>query len=222
MKPSGFVTLSILFLLIFTAPYGAYAQTPGASASGTYRLVMQDDLTKYVDFSASTDERGTTTGQMTFIDTAQIPDVDDPEDPRQGDAPPELDIKVSLDSLAVEKNRALMGGTVVDSTHATYIGKYVQLVVEDNGVNNPDRPDRLVWTFCKPQPGGWVPSDAELRFDDGAYLHWWATDAERKDDVGIPSRDLLGTAKSCPVYTLATYDFADVLKGDGDIVVIQP
>ena len=222
MKPSGFVTLSILFLLIFTAPYGVHAQTPGASASGTYRLVMQDDLTKYVDFSASTDERGTTTGQMTFIDTAKIPDVDDPEDPRQGDAPPELDIKVSLDSLTVEKNRALMGGTVVDSTHATYIGKYVQLVVEDNGVNNPDRPDRLVWTFCKPQPGGWVPSDAELRFDDGAYLHWWATDAERKDDVGIPSRDLLGTAKSCPVYTLATYDFADVLKGDGDIVVIQP
>jgi len=222
MKTAGFTTLSILFLLIFTAPQGVRAQTPGASASGTYRFYLEDGLTKSLDFSASTDERGTTTGQMTFLDTAKIPDVDDPEDPRQGDAPPELYVKVNLDSLTVEKNRALLGGTVLDSSHATYIGKYVQLVVEDNGVNNPDRPDRLVWTLCKPQPGGWVPSDAERRSDDGAFLHWWATDAERKDDVGIPSRDLLATAKSCPVHSLATYDFADVLKGDGDIVVVQP
>lgn len=221
MRTSGFTTLSILFLLIFTAPQWVHAQTPGASASGTYRFLLEDDLTKSLDFSASTDERGVTTGQMTFLDTAKIPDADDPEDPRQGDAPPELYVKVNLDSLTVEKNRALMGGTVVDSSHTTYIGKYVQLVVEDNGLNNPERPDRLVWTLCKPQPGGWVPSDAELRFDDGAYLHWWATDAERKDDVGIPSRDLLATAKTCPILSLAAYEFAEILKWDGDIVV-QP
>lgn len=218
---SALLSTLFLFLLSFTTTW-AHAQTPGASAGGTYRFVLEDGLTKSLDFSASTDERGTTTGQMTFLDTAKIPDVDDPEDPRQGDAPPELYIKASIDTLTVEKNRALLGGTVLDSSHTTYIGKYVQLVVEDNGVNNPDRPDRLVWTLCKPQPGGWVPSDAELRFDDGAYLHWWATDAERKDDVGIPSRDLLATAKSCPVYSLATYEFADVLKSDGDIVVVQP
>lgn len=221
MRTSGFITLSILFLLIFTAPQRAHAQTPGASASGTYRFLLEDGLTKSLDFSASTDDRGTTTGQMTFLDTAKIPDVDDPEDPRQGDAPPELYVKASIDTLTVEKNRALMGGTVLDSSHKTYIGKYVQLVVEDNGANL-DRPDRLVWTLCKPSAGGWVPSDAERKADDGAYLHWWATDAERRDDVGIPSRDLLATAKSCPVYSLAAYEFADVLKWDGDIVVVQP
>lgn len=173
---------------------------------------MEDGLVRSLELDARTDERGVTTGQMTFIDPAKIPDVDDVEDPRAGDAPPELYMKASLDTLTIEKNRALVSGTVIDSSHKTYIGKWVQLVVEDSG-DNLRVPDRLTWQLCQRQAGGWVPSDAELKYDDGAYLRWWATDAERKDDVGIPSRNLLGgDERSCPVYPLSWYSFVDVLK----------
>ena len=212
MKSPGYASIFALFLLSLTAPQWATAQ----SASGSYRFLLEDDLTKYVEFDARTDERGVTTGLMTFVDPARIPDVDDAEDPRAGDAPPEFYIKAELDGLTIEKNRALMSGAIRDSSHKTYIGKWVQLVVEDNG----REPDKLVWWFCKPTARGWVPSDAERKDDDGAYLRWWATDAERKDDVGIPSKNLIpGEERSCPVYPLAVYSFAEVLKWEGDIIV---
>jgi hypothetical protein len=219
MKSLGVASIGTLFLLGMGTM--AMAQTPGASAKGTYRFVLEDRVVKTVEFIASTDEKGVTTGQMAFYDPSRIPDTDDPEDPRAADAPPEFSMKASFDSLTVEKNRAVMNGTVVDSTHRSYIGKFVQLVVEDSG---PDSrvPDQLTWSFCKPREGGWIPSDAERKDDDGAFLRWWATDAERKDDVGIPSQDLLARDTSCPVYLLSQYSFADLLKWDGDIVVVQP
>src|SRR5215217_5533951 len=221
MKSTGFAATLALFLLSLTTPPPAAAQTAGPSASGTYRFVLEDELTKSLEFSATTDERGFTTGQMTFIDPARIPDVDDVEDPRAGDAPPEFYMKAELGSLTIEKNRAVMNGTIRDSSHKIYLGTWVQLVVEDNG-DGLRLPDQLTWSFCKRKPGGWVPSDAERKDDDGAYLRWWATDAERKDDVGIPSQNLLSNDENgCLVYPLSFYSFADVLKWDGDIVV-QP
>lgn len=210
------VLISGFFLLTLAA---ARAGTSQSLARGSYQFYLEDGLLKTMDFDASTDERGVTTGSFTFTDEAKLPDVDDPEDPAGRDGF-SLYVKAEIDGMTVEKNRALLSGKVLDSSHKTYIGKWVQFVVEDNGTNR-EVPDRLVWTLCQPQPGSWVPSDAELRSDNGAYLHWWATDAERKDDVGIPSRDLLGKDTGCPVYPLATYLFADVLKWNGDIVV-QP
>lgn len=212
MKSPGSASIFALLLLSFTTPQLATAQ----SASGTYRFLLEDDLTKSVELDARTDERGVTTGFMSFVDAAKIPDVDDPEDPRAGEAPPELSIKAELDSLTVEKNRALMSGIIRDSSHRTYIGKWVQLVVEDNG----REPDKLTWWFCAPPAGSWIPSDAERKDDDGAYLRWWATDAERKDDVGIPSKNLLPSEeKACQVYPLWLYSFAEILKWEGDIIV---
>lgn len=205
MKSLGFASILVLSLTIPPA----MAQ----SASGTYRFILEDDAIKSLDFQA--DERG---GSMTFTDEAKISD-DDVEDPRAGD-PMEIYVKADLSGVTVEKNRALMNGIVVDSNHVGYIGRWVQLVVEDNA-ENPRLPDRLTWNFCKrSERGGWVPSDSERKDDDGAYLRWWATDAERDDDKGIPSVNLLGDdAESCPVQSVWLYDFAGVSKWDGDIVV---
>ncbi|MEA2600255.1 MAG: hypothetical protein QOF89_1247 [Acidobacteriota bacterium] len=214
MKSLG-VTSALLLLSLIT-PRLATAQT----ARGSYKFLLEDELIKSVDFDASTDAKGSTTGQMTFTDQAAIADVDDAEDPRAGDPPPQFYVKAKLDVLTVEKNRALMSGTVVDSSHGSYIGKWVQLVVEDNGYNNREAPDRLTWTFCRPQEGGWIPSDAELDRDDGAFLSWWATDAERDDDVGVQSTSLLPKEdKGCLVRPLRSYSFADLWKWEGDIIV---
>lgn len=210
-------SLSVLALMLLMAPR-LTAQVAGPAASGTYRFTLEDELVRSLDFNATTDEKGFTSGSMTYLDPSRIADVDDVEDPRAGDTPPEFYVKASFDRLTIEKNRALMSGTIVSSSHKIYLGSWVQLVVEDNR----DLPDRLTWSFCRPQPGGWVPEDAERPGDTGAYLHWWATDAERKDDVGIPSPNLIpGEEKECRVYPLFLYTFADVLKWDGDIIV-QP
>jgi len=70
--------------------------------------------------------------------------------------------------------------------------------------------------------GGWIPSDAEVPGDRSAFMSWWSTDFERKDDVGIPSPDLIpGNLKSCPVYPLQSYEFASIVKGEGAIQIKQ-
>lgn len=222
MKNVGLRLALTLFLLSLATPPAAYAQTPGQSASGTFRFLLEDDLIKSVDFDVRTDDRGIPSGQLTLTDEASIPDVDDPEEPREGDPPKGFAIKARIDSLTIEKNRAVMNGIVLDSTHKNYLERWVQLVVEDNR-DNRELPDRLTWSFCKRGEGGWIPSDAEWDGkDDGAFLRWWATDAERKDDVGIPSRNLIpGEDRGCEIHSLAVYPFAEVLKWEGDIVV-QP
>jgi hypothetical protein len=214
----------VLFVMGLVTGYGstpANAQSSRPSASGTYRFVLEDDRSKSVEFNATSDERGATTGQMTFTDEAGVserdPDgvVDEREEP-----PSPFFMTANLDSLKIERNRAVMGGTITDSSIRSYIGKWVQLVVEDNG-DGREEPDNLSWCFCQPEEGGWVPADAE-RADDGAYWKWWATDAEREDDKGVQSTNIVpGNKTSCKIFALSAYPFADVRNGEGQIQV-QP
>jgi hypothetical protein len=207
----------LITLVITFASAPASAQT--GSASGTYRFAMDDSLSKTVEFSAHLDERGAATGQMTFRDEAGAPIEDGETGGHDGNS--EFYITASLNTLTIDRNRAVMGGTVTDSNSHGFIGKWVQLVVEDNG-DGTEEPDKLTWCFCKPEEGGWVPSDLEVRDDEGAYWHWWATDLELRDDVGVQSENIIpGNKTSCKVYPLAIYPFPDVRDGEGQIVV-QP
>lgn len=210
----------VLFLMTFANAVSTSAQTGGPSASGSYRFVLDDDFSKYLEFNASSDERGTTTGQMTFRDHAGISEQDEDGDGSREDEPrPEFHLTASLDKLTIENNRAVMGGTVTDSSNSSYLGKWVQLVVEDNG---DGREDKLSWCACKPEEGGWVPSDAEVRDDEGAWWKWWATDAEREDDRGVQSTNIIpGNKTSCQLFPLAAYEFAEVRIAEGQIQV-QP
>ena len=210
-------SLLILCFVLLASASLASAQV----ASGQYKFIMEDGLTKYLEFDARNGERGAATGYMIFNDEARIfaQDVDGTGDvPR--DEPVEFFIKAEFESMTVEKNRAVINGVVRDSSYRSYIGKFVQLVIEDN--DGIERPDLFAWSFCTPEPGGWIPSDAEVPGDRGAFLSWWATDAERKDDVGIPSPSLIpGELKNCPVRPLHSYEFATILKGDGAIQIKQ-
>ena len=201
----------------------ATAQTTEQSADGILRLISEDGLTRYVEFSALKNREGITTGGMIFHDPSRVPDDDNDGDPppHPKDGPSEFYMKAEFDSMTVEKNRAVMNGIVRESSHRSYMGKWVQLVVEDN-VENPRLPDQVSWRVCRPESGGWIPSDAERPGDNGAYMRWWATDAERKDDVGIPSPNLIpGESRACQVYTLSSYSFFDMYKWEGNITVRQ-
>ena len=158
---------------------------------------------------------------MTFRDEAALveQDVDgvggDKDDPKS-----EFYMTATLDSLKIENNRAVMGGTITASSNESYVGRWVQLVVEDNG--DGERADKLSWCFCKPEEGGWVPSDAEVRDDEGAWYKWWATDAEQKDDAGVQSKNIIpGNKQSCDTFALSAYEFAEVRSGEG-VIQVQP
>jgi hypothetical protein len=212
MKILGFASILILSL---TLPPPGMAE----EASGVYRFLLEDDAVKRIEFDAWTDAKGNAAGQMVFTDETKISDGG--EEAREGEEEPkELYVKAELDSLTVEKNRALMSGTILDSSHKSYVGRRVQLVVEDSGEGSKE-PDRLIWTFCSPREGGWILSDSEREDDDGASLQWWATDAEREDDEGTPSSNLLPDEDEggCQTHPLWSYALADVRKYEGEIVV---
>jgi len=216
--------ISVLFVIglvtgYTTTPARAHASQP--SASGTYRFVLEDGFSKSVEFNATADERGAATGQMTFRDEAGVSEWDPDGEGGHEQGPSEFYMTAVLDRLTIEGNRAVMSGTVADSSIRSYIGKWVQLVVEDNG-DGREEPDKFTWCFCQPEEGGWVPADAELREDQGAFAQWWATDAEVKEDTGIQSANIIpGNRTSCQVFSLSTYPFAEVTNGEGQIQV-QP
>ncbi|HVT61732.1 MAG TPA: hypothetical protein VHR45_25460 [Thermoanaerobaculia bacterium] len=105
MRSMGVASTFALLVLSFTTAHLASAQP---AARGSYWFLLEDGLPKFVDFYASTDARGTTTGQMTFTDQARIPDVDDAEDPGAGDAPPQFYVSASFDGLKVDSVYSLV------------------------------------------------------------------------------------------------------------------
>ncbi len=221
MKTTAYVAIFALFLITLATPWSTHAKVSGPSASGTYRFVLEAGLAKQVAFEAAWDERGATTGRMTFTDEAGAVEKDpDGGGDRTTDPPSEFTMTADLDSLTIENNRALMSGTIRESSHPSYVGRCVQLVVEDSGEGS-EVPDKLTWSVCQPQPGGWTPVDAEDPRDEGAFAHWWATDAEREDDRGTQSLNIIpGTRQGCPVFLLSTYEFPEV-RGEGQIQVLQ-
>jgi hypothetical protein len=223
MKTIACASIVVLFLMSLATPFSsmsAGAQTSGPSASGIYKFVLEDNFTKFVEFKAASDERGTTTGEMTFRDEGGSP-LEDGEAGGYADKPlAEFYMTANLDSLKIDRNRAVMGGTITDSSNRKYIGRWVQLVVEDNG-DGKETPDKLGWCLCQPEEGGWVPADAELKEDDGAWWKWWATDAEVKDDAGVPSKSVIpGNKKACEIFPLSDYPFADIRAGEGQIQIL--
>lgn len=214
-----FPSLCLLGLVLLATPFTASAQ--GGTANGTYKFVMDDGLVKYLEFEVRTDERGGTSGYMLFTDEAKVPIEEPNEDgePRK-DESLEFSMKADLTEMTIDKNRAVIGGIVRESSIPRYLGRWVQLVIEDN--DGREVSDKFGWSFCAQEQGGWIPSDAEVPDDRGAFMSWWATDFERKDDIGIPSPNLIpGNLKGCKTYPLQGYDFAEFLKGDGTITIKQ-
>jgi len=212
MKTKTFASILALFLLTLATSTVTNAQ----SASGAYQFALDDGYTKYVEFDARTLGDGSASGQMTLSDEAKftIQDVDGTG--IQEETYPGFYLKADFDGLVVDKNQAVMSGTVRDSSIREFIGQRVLLTVEDNG-DNTREPDKLTWGIYNQVVRNWTPSDAELKEDPGVGLRWIATDAEQKDDRGIemPRSEAI-EANSFPV---ASYAFVDVVSGAGDIRV---
>ncbi|HEX2271114.1 MAG TPA: hypothetical protein VHH35_16335 [Pyrinomonadaceae bacterium] len=212
---------AVLFLLSLFAATPSIVSAQAGSAIGTFKFIMDEESTiKTLDFEARTDSKGNTAGVMRFSDEMKVTfqDVDGTGEPQ--DEPGSFFMTAALDAMTIQKNTAVISGVVRESSHRSYVGKWIQLVIEDNdGIRVADK---FGWSFCQPDLGGWIPSDFEVPGDKGAFMSWWATDAERKDDVGIPSPNLIpGSLKACKVFPVRAYDWATILKADGEIRIAQ-
>jgi hypothetical protein len=217
MKNIAYALIFALGLIGLATPWSTSARVSSPTASGSYSIVLEDGLTKQVEFNARLEGQGAT-GEMTFRDEARVFERDPESGGHPEDPPSGFSLTARLDSLTIEHNRAVMSGTVRESSHSSYVGKWVQLVVEDNGEGGGDK---LTWAFCQPEASGWTPVDAEDPRDEGAWAHWWATDAEVRDDHGLASANIIpGNRRSCPNFLLSTYEFPDA-RGEGQIQVLQ-
>jgi hypothetical protein len=194
-------------------PNSVFAGAEGATASGSFKFLLDDGATRFVEFKASELADGAGSGEMTLSDPAAIP-VDNPDDSEKR-AEPGVIVRAKFDCMETSKNLAIMGGEIFDSNVPANIGQRVLLVVEDNGVEGEK--DRLTWGIYQQPAKGWIPTDAERDDDKGASLTWWATDAERKDDVGfqMPQSKLV-QCKSIPG---SAHDFLEFKYAGGDLQV---
>ena len=205
-----------LLLGVLLSPQTASAQT---YADGSFRYSLEDGLTKAIEFRAKDNGDGTASGSITFSGPAEFPEQEVDGSGKEGFSGrlEDLQITAEIDGMAVERNRAVMSGTVTGSTLSEYIGHRVLLVVEDNGDGIAKAGDKFSWGLYKPQEITWIPSDADLKEDNGWSLTWIATDAERRDDEGIKiTREW---SRNCQSFPLSSYDFVDVIDGEGNIQV---
>ncbi|HEV8187878.1 MAG TPA: hypothetical protein VGP83_09015 [Pyrinomonadaceae bacterium] len=202
-----------LFVVCLALPNLVHADAEGASATGSFKFVLEDGETRFVEFNATEGVDGQATGDVTFSDPVAIPidNPDDTETPKnQG-----VMVKAKFDCMQVVDNKAVIGGEIYDSNVKSNIGQRVLLVVEDNGIEK----DNFLWGIYQMPATGWVPSDAEVEGDKGAELKWIATDFERKDDVGIPSD--ISKVVTCKSFPLGSYEFPEIKAAGGDLIISQ-
>ena len=205
----GFVLT--LFVVCLALPGLVHAGAEGSSATGSFKFVLEDGETRFVEFNATEGADGQATGDMTFSDPVAIP-VEDP-DSSETSTNQGVTVRAKFDCMQVVENKAVIGGEIYDSNVKSNIGQRVLLVVEDNGLDK----DNLIWGIYQKPATGWVPSDAEVEGDKGAELKWIATDFERKDDVGIPSD--ISKVVTCKSFPLGSYEFPEIKAAAGDLKV---
>jgi len=215
MKSIIGASIMALLLVCLAVPGFVLAGAEGSTAEGSFKFALEDGEIRFVEFKAAAQGEGQATGEMTFSDPVAVP-VPDPDDPEKPKSPGVL-VRAKFDCMDTVKNTAVIGGEIFESNVPDVIGLRVLLVVEDNGVEGEK--DRVSWGIYQLPPKGWVPSDAELEDDKGAFLTWWATDAERRDDVGIPMPP--NKLVACKSFPLTSHDFPEIKYAGGDLQVQQ-
>jgi hypothetical protein len=213
MKTFRLTSLAALLLFISAAAQTSFAQS---AAAGSYQFTLAGEkVLKTVEFDARSNADGSATGTFSMTDDAVITFQDVDGTGEKGRLVG-YNFKADVDGLLVSKNQAVLSGVIRTASDSTLLGQRVLLTVEDNG-DNTRIPDRLTWGMYRPINRDWIPSDAELKEDPGVGLRWWATDYERKDDVGyqMPRSETIDHN----TYPVAAYGFEDVSDAAGDIRV---
>ena len=119
-------------------------------------------------------------------------------------------MKVSVDCMSTVGTRVTMGGVISDSNVRSMIGRNATFTVEDNDLQR-DPTDRFSFGSYWEKNSDWFPADEEVKGDAGWTMSWWATDAERKDDVGY--QITRNRQVNCHTFPVATYDLDPISEG---------
>jgi hypothetical protein len=204
--------LSLALALLGVVP--AFAQ----SVSGGFHVVT-DDGTRNIEFNAKLHPNGSASGDLKFTGPLAIPDQDvdgDATGDTVGDATT-VSLKVDIDCVRVNGNRAAVAGSVRTSNVDGYVGRRIILTVEDGGEGKNAEPDRYTWGQYRSTAATWVASDAELEVDPGVGLVWFVSDFEREDDTPVSSAAPVGI--DCQSFSLGSYALEDLPEGSGNIQV---
>lgn len=209
----SFIGAFVVAMLVacLALPNLVLAGAEGASATGAFKFVLDDGVTRMVEFSAREGADGQAAGEMMFSDPSAVP-VEDPDEQERVKTEGVL-VKARFDCMQINENRAVIGGEIYESNVLSTVGRRVLLVVEDNGLER----DRLMWGIFQQPAKGWEPKDAERDDDEGARMKWIATDFERRDDVGIPSD--LSKMVTCKSFPLEAFEFPEIKTSGGDLQV---
>ena len=206
-------TLGIIMTLsLVSLVPAAFAQTVG----GAFR-VDTDKGARTIEFNATGLSAGMATGDLALTEPLALPDQD-----VDGAGEPEikettLSLRVAVDCMKADRNRAVFGGQIRESNVQSYVGRRMLLTVEDNAEAEKPEPDRYTFGFYRSTLPTWLPSDAELKYDPGVGMIWIATDAERDDDKGISSQPR--EQGDCEGFSLSSYELEELPKESGDIQV---
>jgi hypothetical protein len=200
----------VLTLALLSLVPAAFAQTVGGSVRAE-----TGKGTRTIEFNAKGLSNGRASGDLVLTEPIALPDqdVDGAGEPEVKETA--LSLRVAVDCMKVERNRAVLGGQIRESNVQSYVGRRMLLTVEDNA--EAENADRYTFGFYRSTLPTWVPSDAELKFDPGAGLTWIATDAERDDDKGISSQPR--EQGQCDGFPLGLYELEELPKDGGDIQV---
>ena len=189
-------------VLVLLVAFPLVAQT---SAQGSFHFKGPEGL-QTIELDALGDERSAQ-GFFTLAGPTLVSDGElDQEDPKQTVLVRDFTMKVTVDCMSALGARVTLGGVVSDSNVRSMIGRAATLTVEDG-----DPTDRFTFGSYREKDISWFPSDEEVKGDGGWTMSWWATDAERPDDVGsLISRTRQVHCRSFPV---ATYDLTPIDEG---------
>lgn len=215
MKRRASVIILVLLFLCFAFVSPQAASNDGPFASGTFQFLVDDGPTRNVEFSARLGTDGTTTGEVTFRDAASATAQTD-----SATAGPPLSMRAELDCLVIKGNKAMMSGTITESTLERYVGTLLLVVADDdNNESNPSGRDKLTWGFYRPQRRDWSPRDSERPDEADTSITWLAKDAERPEDEGVFANktEIVG----CRTFPISSFTFIDAKHGRGNIQVHQ-
>lgn len=212
------IATSLFIVAVLSAlvlPVSIFADSSGPSASGKFEIVSDDGPVRSIEFSATSDANGKTSGEVMFRDTEPVKTHTEQNSTEEAATP--FFLKAEFDCLTVQDNRAVMVGNVIESSVPQYVGRRFLLVAQDSG-DDPKAKDRLTWGLYRPSRKAWAALDSERSSDEEpAPGAWVATDSERPDEPGISSNkeELIG----CQTFPVSSFSFVDTKHGRGSVQV---
>ena len=193
----------------------------GPSASGTFKLSLENGVIRDIRFNAKSASDGSTTGEITFQDGRAA--ATEPQkatgDSEESESTVPFYAKATCDCLVVKGVEAVLSGVVTESSRPTFVGRRVLVVVQDGDSLTPPLRDKLTFGFYRNTTGGWVETDGERPDEQGPAPSWVATDAERPDEAGTINHK--SQQVTCERFPMSSHNFISTSQGKGKIQVTR-